>query len=60
MAEQRVRVSRGGNFVALDNVINDADYKGVVQTTWLEPQTAIDVGEAMAAIGRAILAEAKP
>ena len=60
MIEQRLGVYRDGNRAVLADVVDDPDYKGVVNWTWLSPETAISLGEAMAAIGREIIAEAKP
>ena len=57
MSEQRLRVYRDGNSIRLDVIADDHDFSGVLNSTWVNPQSAIDIGEAMAAIGREILAE---
>ena len=60
MSEQRIRVYRDGKRVAFADIIEDPDFSGVLRRTLIDPQDAIDIGGAMAAIGREILAEAKP
>jgi hypothetical protein len=57
MSEQRIRVYRAGNVLAMEDIVLDADYQGATVTTLMQAQTAIDIGEAMAAIGRQIIAD---
>ena len=59
MSEQRIRVYRDGGQVVVEDIVIDADYQGALKSTILTPAVAIDIGEAMAAIGRQIIAEAK-
>ncbi len=55
MTEQRIRVRRDGERIALDGIVGDPDYDGVVSTTWFSAQDAIDVGQVMMQLGRLIL-----
>ncbi len=55
MSEQRVRVRRDGDCIALDSIVDDTDFRGVSQTTWFGAQDAIDVGSVMVQLGRLIL-----
>lgn len=45
-----------GNRVAIDTMLKDRDYNGVVNTSFLDAEAAIRFGEAVAAMGRAALA----
>ena len=58
MSEQRIRVYRDGDLVVVEDIVLDSDYQGALKSTLLMPAVAIDIGEAMAAIGREILAGA--
>ncbi len=60
MSEQRIRVYRAGDLVVVEDIVLDLDYQGALKSTILTPAVAIDIGEAMAAIGRQIIAEAQP
>ena len=60
MTEQRIRVYRAGDLVVVEDIVLDSDYQGALKSTILTPAVAIDIGEAMAAIGRQIIAEAQP
>ena len=59
MTERRIRVYRDGDRAVLADIVNDSDYEGIVRWTWLHPEAAIEIGEAMAAIGRGIIAAQK-
>mgnify|MGYP001613461313 CR=1 FL=1 len=59
MTEQRIRVYRAGDLVGVEDIVLDLDYQGALKSTILTPAVAIDIGEAMAAIGRQILATVK-
>ena len=60
MSEQRIRVYRAGDRVVVEDIVLDSDYQGALKSTLLMPAVAIDIGEAMAAIGREIIAERNP
>lgn len=56
---QRARVFRIGDKAAIASIIDDPDFEGVVNTTLLDAEAAIAIGEALVAIGREILTEVK-
>ncbi len=58
MTEHTMLCRREGTRVAIDTLVEDKDYQGVVNTSYIDPLAAIRVGEALVRMGREILAEA--
>ena len=52
-------VQREGSHAVLEDREDTPDHVGVLKRTRLDAQTAIDIGDAMAAIGHQILADLK-
>lgn len=56
MTHSSIAAHREGQLVAIETLISDADYKGIANTSYLDAEAAIRLGEALAAWGRQILA----
>lgn len=60
MTEYAIAARQVGSRVAIDTMVKDADYNGVVNTSYLDAEAAIRFGERVAAMGRAALTEKQP
>lgn len=54
MTEYVIAARREGSRVAIDTMLLDADYRGILNTSYLDAESAIRFGEAVAAWGRRI------
>jgi hypothetical protein len=55
MTEQAISARIDGDRIAIDVVVDDPDYRGTANTSYLDAEAAIRLGEGLARLGRAVL-----
>ena len=56
MTENSIAARRDGELVAIETVVDDTDFRGVANTSYLDADAAIRFGQGLVALGRQIKA----
>ncbi len=60
MSETTISIRREGNRIAIETWVSDADYKGIANTSLLDPDAALRLFVKGAQLAHQVKAEAKP